>query len=99
MLAETGLSKPLSLRIGYLISRYPAISHTFILREVLALKEHNIAIEPASINPPDRPPGELTPAEHEEYARTFYVKNAPFPQIFADFAAILFRFPLGVFRA
>ena len=26
------------LRIAYLISRYPAISHTFILREVTALR-------------------------------------------------------------
>ena len=26
-------------RMGYLVSQYPAVSHTFILREVLALRQ------------------------------------------------------------
>jgi colanic acid/amylovoran biosynthesis glycosyltransferase len=64
-----------SLRIGYLVSRYPAISHTFILREVLALRELGMAIETASINVPDRSPEQLTAQEHLEAERTFYVKR------------------------
>lgn len=60
-------------RIAYLISKYPAVSHTFILREVLALRERGIAIDTASIN--TGPPNErLTHAEQAEAARTFYIK-------------------------
>ncbi len=53
------------LRIGYLVSRYPAISHTFILREVLLLAHFGIDVVPASINPPDRPDSGLTAEERD----------------------------------
>jgi colanic acid/amylovoran biosynthesis glycosyltransferase len=59
------------LRIAYLISRYPALSHTFILREVLELRNLGIAIETVSVNPPDRPLDELGPEEQAEALRTF----------------------------
>ena len=64
------------IRMGYLISRYPAISHTFILREVRGLRELGFEIETASINCLDRPMEALTGDEKEEVARTFYVKSA-----------------------
>ncbi|MEP6534839.1 MAG: glycosyltransferase family 4 protein [Bryobacteraceae bacterium] len=64
------------LRLAYLVSRYPAVSHTFILREVLALQQTGFAIEAASINLPDRPTEGLTSEERAEAARTFYIKNA-----------------------
>lgn len=38
-------------RLAYLVSRYPAVSHTFILREVLRLRELGFEITVASINP------------------------------------------------
>ena len=63
-------------RIAYLVSRYPAISHTFILREVLALRAKGFEIHPVSINPPDRKAEALTAEERDEAARTLYVKNA-----------------------
>ena len=62
-------------RLGYLVSRYPAISHTFILREVLELQRLGFQIEPASVNPPDRPAAGLTEDERGEAARTFYIKD------------------------
>jgi colanic acid/amylovoran biosynthesis glycosyltransferase len=64
------------VRLGYLISQYPGISHTFILREVLLLARYGIEVVPASINEPDRPPSQLTAEEQSEAARTFYVKRA-----------------------
>lgn len=67
-----------TVRLGYLVSRYPAVSHTFILREVLTLREHGIEVEVASINPPDRPPERLTLEERAEAGRTLYVKSAGF---------------------
>jgi colanic acid/amylovoran biosynthesis glycosyltransferase len=35
--------------IGYLVSRYPAVSHTFVLHEVAALRERGVAIHTFSI--------------------------------------------------
>jgi colanic acid/amylovoran biosynthesis glycosyltransferase len=62
-------------RVGYLLSRYPAISHTFFLKEVLGLRERGMAIEVTSINHPDRLRKDLPPVEAAEADRTFYVKS------------------------
>ena len=43
-----------AIRIAYLVSEYPGISHTFILREVRRLRALNFDIRVASINAPDR---------------------------------------------
>ena len=62
-------------RLAYLISRYPAVSHTFVLREVLQLRRCGIEIETASINPPDLEPEAMPPEERAEAARTYYIKR------------------------
>jgi len=61
--------------MAYLVSRYPSISHTFILREVLALRALGFTIEVASINEPDRAGEALTDEERSEAGRTYYVKG------------------------
>ncbi len=61
--------------LAYLISTYPTLSMTFVLREVLALRELGFRVETASINPPDRPANRLTPIEADEAKRTYYVKQ------------------------
>ena len=63
------------IRIAYLVSRYPAVSHTFILREVQRLRSANFEIHVASINPPDRVASVMTAEERDEAAATFYVKR------------------------
>jgi colanic acid/amylovoran biosynthesis glycosyltransferase len=63
------------IRIAYLVSRYPAVSHTFILREVQRLRGANFEIYVASINPPDRTVDGMTSEELAEAAATFYVKR------------------------
>ena len=62
------------IRIAYLVSTYPAVSHTFILREVQRLRAANFEIFMASINPPNRPASGMTTEEQEEAAASFYVK-------------------------
>jgi len=62
-------------RLGYLVSQYPGISHTFILREVLGLQRLGFRIEPASVNLPDRPVERLTADERTEAERTYYIKQ------------------------
>lgn len=60
------------LRVAYLVGRYPAVSHTFILREVRALREQGVQVETFSIwrSAPDQV---LSEADREEAARTFSV--------------------------
>jgi len=64
-----------TLRIAYLLSRYPAVSHTFFLKEVVGLRERGIDIRVASINPPDRSRESLPPVEGIEADHTYYVKS------------------------
>jgi glycosyltransferase involved in cell wall biosynthesis len=71
-LPGTGAGTP---RIAYLLSRYPAVSHTFFLKEVVGLRERGLDIHVASINPPDRPRRDLPTVEAIEADRTFYVKS------------------------
>lgn len=62
-------------RLGYLISRYPAVSHTFILREILQLRQSGFEIDVASVNAPDRAPADMTADEREEAENTYYLKR------------------------
>jgi glycosyltransferase involved in cell wall biosynthesis len=42
------------MRVAYLASRYPEISHTFIRREVLALRERGVQVDTFTLRAPDR---------------------------------------------
>jgi hypothetical protein len=73
-------------KIGYLATHYPSVSHSFILREVLALEGLGLDIERMAINaaPED---DVLTDVDRSERRRTFYVKAQPKARI----AAALWR--------
>ncbi|SEG52540.1 Glycosyltransferase involved in cell wall bisynthesis [Bryocella elongata] len=62
-------------RYAYLLSRYPAVSHTFLLKEVLGLRARGLHIETASINLPDRPSSRLSDEELREANATRYLKD------------------------
>ena len=64
-----------SHRIAYLISRYPAVSHVFILREVVQLRRAGMTVEAASINTPDMPVSAMSAEELVEAERCYYVKR------------------------
>jgi glycosyltransferase involved in cell wall biosynthesis len=57
------------MRIGVLVSQYPAPSHTFIRREVAALRRLGIEVETFSV----RPGQALSDDDRAEAARTFVV--------------------------
>jgi len=57
-------------RIAYLVGRYPAASHAFLLREVGALRSDGAEVETVTIRPPRRE--ELLTEEDKEAARTTY---------------------------
>ena len=62
-------------RVVYLLSQYPAISHTFFLNEIRELRKLGIAIDVVSINRPDRSLHSMSAMESEEIEKTFYVKS------------------------
>jgi glycosyltransferase involved in cell wall biosynthesis len=87
---DTRTDKP---RLAYLLSQYPAISHTFFLKEVLALKQLDFQIETCSINLPDRAPHLLTKAEADEALLTYYVKSGSYWGVARTLLAVLLVHP------
>jgi colanic acid/amylovoran biosynthesis glycosyltransferase len=72
-------------KLGYLCSEFPALSHTFISREIAVLSREGFDIATASINPPKGV--EKMGAEDKAFAAsTFVVKAAPKPRIAASLA-------------
>lgn len=60
------------MKVGYLVSQYPAASHTFIRREVEFLRQSGVLIETFSIRPPSS--AELISArDQQESFRTYYL--------------------------
>jgi colanic acid/amylovoran biosynthesis glycosyltransferase len=86
------------MTISYLISQYPAVSHTFIHREIVALRELGFKLAIASINPPDRAPASLPSDERAEMARAFYVKPAGWKAALLAQVQALLTTPLGYLR-
>jgi len=85
-------------KLAYLVSQYPATSHTFILREVLSLGEQGFVIHPASINEDLRPLTSITTQERAERERTYYVKNHGFSGAIAGHAWAIANNPRGYLR-
>ena len=63
-------------RLGYLLSHYPSANHTYLVREVRALRAAGYDVAVATIDPDTRPPGAVTPEERDERGRAFVVKRA-----------------------
>lgn len=86
------------MRIGVLTSRYPAVSHTFIRREVEALRAHGLDVETFSVR---RPAAEelLAEADREAERTTFHLLPMPAGRLLAAHAWALARRPRGYLRA
>jgi colanic acid/amylovoran biosynthesis glycosyltransferase len=95
---EDGPQPTLHPRIAYLLSIYPAISHTFFLNEIAGLRRLGFTIDVASINRPERAAGPASALEANELKTTFYIKAMHPARIFLVLLKILFRHPQGVFR-
>jgi glycosyltransferase involved in cell wall biosynthesis len=87
-----------TVRIGYLLSQYPAVSHTFFLQEVVGLRTRGVHIETASINRPDRPSSRLPQNEAAEARRTLYIKDDRHWRMLRKLAGVVVRRPLVVLR-
>ena len=66
------MSPPALPRLAYLTALYPAVSHTFIQREIEGLRSLGFTVETCAARQPDA--GQLTgPAERAARAETFYI--------------------------
>lgn len=62
--------------IGYLVSQYPAASHTFIRREIAALRGAGLTIRTYSVRPGDAPPNDAAASEEERATYTVIAQSA-----------------------
>jgi glycosyltransferase involved in cell wall biosynthesis len=69
------------MKLGYLLSHYPTIGHTYLLRELVGLRALGWDIPTVGIRPPERPSDLLPGHEKDEAARTFYVLGSGWPVI------------------
>lgn len=86
------------LSIAYVISQYPTFNHTFVLREVRALRANGLKIQTISVRGPDRDLSLLTPEERDEANATLYLLEAmPLRILFAHLSTLVRR-PVGYCR-
>lgn len=68
-------------RVGYLVSQYPAINHTFVLREIVELRRSGMMISTVSLAHPDRDVSALSEIEHQEMLLTTYAAPNALSQV------------------
>jgi glycosyltransferase involved in cell wall biosynthesis len=82
-------------RLAYLLSIYPATSHTFFLNEITELRKLGFTIDVASINKPAEAHSEL---EASALASTYYLKATEPATILLVLLKVLFTRPMVVLR-
>jgi glycosyltransferase involved in cell wall biosynthesis len=86
------------MKLGYLVSQYPKLSHTFVLHEVRMLRQRGFDVRVVSVRNCDRPISALSAAEAEEAGRTFFVMGAGALHGLLANLRTLARRPLGYAR-
>jgi glycosyltransferase involved in cell wall biosynthesis len=85
------------LRLAYLVSQYPATSHTFISREIAAMRALGVQLDTFSIRPPAA--AELRDEVLKQQAeRTFTVLQQPLAAFVAGQFTVLATHPGGYFK-
>lgn len=79
------------MRLAYIVSRYPLVSHVFILREVLALRRAGAAVDTYTVRTPELE-DLRTPEDREAYDTTEALVPAPLGDlVVAHLSALLTR--------
>jgi hypothetical protein len=78
-----------SLRLAYLVSRYPTVSHTFIEREVLGLRRLGTEVETFSVRRPEAREVLSDEARAEHARTTSLVPARPLRLLVAHLSALL----------
>lgn len=61
------------MKLAYLLSEYPTLGHTYLLREVRQLRAMGWDIQTISVRRPEKRSSSLSPAEMEELNSTWYI--------------------------
>ena len=77
------------MRIAYLVSRYTATNHTFILREIVTLRSLGFDIQTIAIRGSDRPLEQMTALERSEQESTITVLPAGGHFVSANLSTLL----------
>lgn len=89
------MASSVAIRLAYLVSQYPTVNHTYILREIRALRNLGFEVHVISIRPSDRLPEKLTAEELDEQRQTYTVLTAGVRAILAAHGLTLLRRPLA----
>lgn len=84
------------MRVAYFTNRYPAISHTFIRREIRAIEALGITVFRYSLLPD---PNFIDSVDKDEEAKTRYIFRAGVWELMRSSLGTLFTRPLAVVRA
>lgn len=85
------------MRVCYFVSEYPAVSHTFIRREIVELERNGISVLRVSLRGGDRKL--VDPDDIREKARTRYLLDEGKLQFLAAFAGAMVRRPRALAQA
>src|SRR5215472_2073224 len=86
------------MKLAYLLSEYPTLGHTYLLREVLQLRSEGWDIQTISVRRPGPRPSPLSQAETQELQATWYVLgNGVFENLTCHLETLL-RHPRGYLR-
>jgi colanic acid/amylovoran biosynthesis glycosyltransferase len=81
-----------AIKLTYLASEYPGISHTFIFREIHGLRNLGFQVNTASIRRPANL-ARMTAAEKQDAAETLYIKDSSLLQVIRVHGELFWRSP------
>jgi glycosyltransferase involved in cell wall biosynthesis len=84
-------------KIAYLCNPYPAISHTFVFREIASLRAEGMDVFTATVDYPTEL-SKMTAAEQAEGQQTLVLKNSKVLQILLQALRLLSASPAGFLR-
>lgn len=85
------------MRVCYFVSEYPAVSHTFMRREIVELERNGISVLRVSLRGGDRKL--VDPADISEKARTRYMLDGGMAKFVTALASAVVRRPAALLRA
>ena len=86
------------MRIAYLSTHYPYVSHTFIQGEIIALEARGHAVTPIALNAPSQE-DVLSDHDRREQSRALHLKALPAGRIFSVLLGTFIRHPIAMLRS
>lgn len=86
------------MKLAYLLSEYPTLGHTYLLREVRQLRSLGWDIQTISVRRPETRPSPLSPAESDELNATWYILGSGIASHIASHVVTVLTRPMGYFR-